>query len=109
MTKPWTREDTKDWLFQIHHRIEDIDYYLMRTVEWCEENGVYDDEKVLICSMMTVLWVSNMRQEPVTRRETLEILGIQGWDQIEDAEFMLGAQYQNYDLEQLLEELVKKF
>jgi hypothetical protein len=109
MNKPWTRENTKDWLSQLRNRVEDIDYYLMQTIEWCENNGVYEDERVFICSVMTVVWVSHMRGEPVTRREALEILGIEGWDQIDDAEFGLGKRYQDYDLEQLLRELVDNF
>ena len=42
----WSRDDTKEWIVQLENRIEDIDYYLNRTVEWCETNGVWDNEKV---------------------------------------------------------------
>jgi len=109
MTKPWTREDTKDWIFQLKHRIEDIDYYLMRTIEWCEDHGIWEDEKVFICAVMTVVWVSHMRGEPVTRREILELLAIEDWDKIDDAEYELNPQYLNYELEELLENISSKF
>ena len=47
MTAPWTRLDTQHWIDQLEHRIEDIDYYLNRTLEWCEDRGVYNDQAVL--------------------------------------------------------------
>jgi hypothetical protein len=37
MTKIWSRDDTKEWVIQLEHRLEDIDYYLKKTVDWCEE------------------------------------------------------------------------
>ena len=42
----WSRNDTKEWITQLEHRIKDIDYYLERTVAWCEEYGI-DDNKVV--------------------------------------------------------------
>lgn len=35
--KPWTREDTHKWVIQLENRLEDIGYYLKRTLEWCEK------------------------------------------------------------------------
>lgn len=51
--KYWSREDTKSWIAQLEHRIEDIEYYLKKTVQWCEQNEVYDDKLIFVCLIMT--------------------------------------------------------
>lgn len=102
MTKPWTREDTQHWISQLENRIEDIDYYLQRTVEWCEDNGIYSDQKVFACMMITVIWVSQMRLEPVSKREAYELLGIKDWVEAPEEIFELGEKYQDLDLDELL-------
>lgn len=107
--KYWSREDTKHWITQLENRIDDIDYYLKQTIEWCELHGIYSDKDVFVCAMMTVIWVSHMRGEPVSRREAFELLGIQDWDQIPDDEFELGSKYKDYDLEDLLYSVARSF
>lgn len=102
----WTRDQTKEWICQLENRVEDIDYYLWRTLEWCEDNGVYKDETVFACSLMTVIWVSHVRQEPISKREVMEILGIEHWDELPDEEFLLGTQFQNMDIEDILYKVV---
>jgi hypothetical protein len=109
MTKIWSRDDTKEWVIQLEHRLEDIDYYLKKTVDWCEENGIYDDQIVFACASITVLWVSHMRHEPISRREMLEIVGILDWDQVDDFEYRLDDEYSNYDHEEILEAVVNRF
>jgi hypothetical protein len=106
---PWTRDRTKDWVSQLETRIEDIDYYLQRTVEWCETNEIYDDQAVFACAVMTVVWVSSMRGEPLSRREALEIVGIADADSVDDAEYTLGEEYHDYDHEELLEAVASQF
>ncbi len=108
MTKPWTREDTQHWIDQLEHRLEDIDYYLKRTVEWCEDNGVYRDDAVFACALMTVIWVSHQRCEPLSKREAMEILGVEGWETIADEEFELNQKYDNMDIDDLLDEVYQK-
>jgi hypothetical protein len=105
----WTREDTKDWIGQLEHRIEDIDYYLWQTVEWCETHGIYEDEKVFACALMTVIWVSHVRSEPISKREVMEILGVKDWHECPDEEFILGSNYRNLDIEDILYKVVKTF
>lgn len=100
--KPWTREDTKFWISQLEHRIEDIEYYLKETIEWCEENYVYDDRKVFMLSFLTVIWVSNMRDEPISYVELLEILGIPEMIVGEDKIYELGPEFLNVSHDQLL-------
>jgi hypothetical protein len=99
----WTRDQTKEWVAQLENRIEDIEYYLLRTIEWCEERGIYNDQAVFACSMMTVVWVSHMRGEPIGIRDAMELLGIKDWDSMTDDIFELSPQYKNYDLDDLLE------
>jgi hypothetical protein len=107
--RPWTRDHTKEWIAQLENRIEDIDYYLNQAIAWCEERGIYDDQIVFACASMTVIWVSHMRNEPISKREMYELIGIKDWYKVEDLEYSLGPQWDGYDLEALLEEVVNKF
>jgi hypothetical protein len=108
--KPWLREDTRDWLAQVEHRIEDIDYYLNRTLDWCENNGVYRDEQVFMCSFLTCVWVCSMRNEQVSYNELLEILGLETHSILEaDRLYDLGPMFENLDHEEMLNLAVKNF
>jgi hypothetical protein len=109
MKKYWSRDDTQHWIIQLENRVEDIDYYLARTVEWCETNGIYDDQMVFACASMTVIWVSHMRGEPISKREMLELVGIEDWDKVEDLEYSLGKEFSDYDHEEILEAVVSRF
>ncbi len=103
MTKYWSRDDTKFWISQLENRIEDIDYYLNRTVEWCENNGIWDDEKVFSLAFVTVIWVSHMRNEEVSRREIYELLGVEDFENTEDLVMELGDRLGHLDWEEMLE------
>ena len=105
----WTRDRTQEWISQLENRLEDIDYYLHQTVEWCETNEIYDDQMVFACAVMTVVWVSHMRGEPLSKREALEIIGISDADSVEDAEYCLSASFQDYDHDELLTAVVSRF
>lgn len=107
MTMPWTRDHTKDWVSQLENRLEDIDYYLAETIKWCEDNEIYDDETVFGCTLITLVWVSHMRQEPISKREAMEILGIEKWDSVSDEEFILGEQHHGCDLFEILRKVAK--
>jgi hypothetical protein len=98
----WTRDQTKDWVAQLENRIEDIEYYLMLAIEWCEEQGIYNDRIVFVCAVMTVVWVSHMRNEPISQREIFELLHIEDWESVDDAIFELSPKYQNCELTELL-------
>jgi hypothetical protein len=108
MYKAWTRTDTQDWLNQISNRIEDIDYYLSRTVDYCEEHGIWDDIKVFSISFIVIIWVCHMREEEVTRREILEILGFEHWASAEDNVMSLGKHLEGKDFEEILQ-IVSEF
>lgn len=107
--KYWSRDDTKSWIAQLEHRIEDIEYYLKKTVQWCEQNEVYDDRLIFVCLIMTASWVSYMRQEPLSKQEIFEILGVDGWENIEDAIFEFNGDYDFMEHEELLEMIVSSF
>ena len=100
---PRTRQDTQYWIAQIENRDEDIDYYLMQTVEWCEERGIYNDQAVFACSMMTVIWVADMRGEELSKKEVLEIIGVKDWYNASDDLYELNDQYSGMELEEILE------
>lgn len=106
MMKPWSREDTQYWIAQLENRIEDIDYYLNRTVAWCEDNGIWSNEKVFMLSFVTVLWVCHMRDENVSRHEIYEMLGIEDFQDTEDKVIELGSKLSNLDWEEMLQKVL---
>ena len=105
----WSREDTQLWISHLESRIEDIDYYLIRTIEWCEYNGVWSNDKVFTCCAMVVIWVSHMRGEPISRRELLEYLKVADWYTAEDAEYTLDPAMMKLDFEEVLDTVLQKF
>lgn len=105
----WSRDRTQEWIGQLENRLEDIDYYLNQTIEWCETNDIYDDQMVFACAVMTVVWVSHMRGEPLSRREALEIVGIADADTVDDYEYNLVDEFHDYDHEELLAAVVSRF
>ncbi len=110
MTHYWTRVDTQLWISQLENRIEDIEYYLKRTVEWCENNGVWDDKKVFMLAFVTVLWVCHMRGEEISRKEIFELIGIDDWEMIEQDELVeIGPQLANLDWEEVLTKVNNAF
>jgi len=109
MNKPWTRQDTQYWIAQLENRIEDIDYYLQKTIQWCEDEGVYDNKVVFACSLMTAVWVSYMRDEPISKQELFEILGVSDWYTADDAIYEFNSKYADLDHEDLLQLVVRSF
>ena len=105
----WSRNDTKYWISQLENRIEDIDYYLNRTVEWCENNGIWSNEKVFGLAFVTVLWVCHMRNEDVSRQEIYELLGIEDYENAEDCVLELGERLSQMDWEEMLELVASTF
>ena len=105
MTKPWTRDNTKNWVAQVENRVEDFEFYIKRALEWCDERGVDNENAIFACTVITVIWVSHMRGESVTKQEALEMLGVTDWYNAKDEIFELGPKYQDIDLEDLLEEV----
>lgn len=109
MYKSWTRNDTRDYIHRIESRLEDIDYYLKRTVEWCEHNGVWENKKVLICSLVTCIWVCSMRNECISFKEIVEIMGLKDFEDLElDKIYSVTPEFQNLDHEEILTLLIDK-
>ncbi len=98
----WSRDDTQYWIAQLENRIEDIDYYLNRTVEWCENNEIFNDEMVFGLAFVTVLWVCHMRNEEVSRQEIYELLGVEDYYDAEDHVMELGLVLSGMDWEDML-------
>lgn len=107
--KYWSRDDTKEWIAQLEHRIDDIDYYLTRTTEWCDEYGVDDGKVVFMCSFITCVWVSYMRGEPITFVELMEMLGVDDWEAKEEKIYELDDCWGELDHYELLEKIVETY
>jgi hypothetical protein len=109
--KYWSRDDTKEWIIQLEHRLEDIDYYLAKTVDWCDEYGIDDDRVVFMCSFLTCVWVSQMRGEPISFTELMEMIGVEEWESTstEDKVYELDDKFADLDHFELLEKAVETF
>lgn len=101
--KPWTRDQTKDWIIQLENRIDDIVYYLNQTTEWCEKNNIIEVRRILVCCIITCLWVVSMRNETISYTELLDILGLDGLEDFEDKIYDLGTALEGKDLEEILQ------
>ena len=111
MYKPWTRNDTQEFIHTVESRIEDIDYYLKRTVEWCEKHNVVENKRVIMCCLVTCIWVSSMRNEAISFQELIEYVGIE--DDYEDLITMdkvykVCKEFQALDHEEVLQMLINK-
>jgi len=58
---------------------------------------------------MTAIWVSHMRQEPISKKEILELLGIPHWEKVDDLEYTLHPEVQEMEFEEMLNHLASKF
>jgi hypothetical protein len=104
MTQPWFREHTQEWISQLENRLEDIDYYLNRTVAWCEERGITDDQTLMSCAFITCIWVSHMRNEPISYSELLEFVGLSHlMNDSDDKIYGLGSILGQLDHEEVLQ------
>ncbi len=104
----WSREDTKNWVFQIEHRLEDFEYYLKQTETWCEYHGILNEAQLFMCYTMTLVWVNYMRGEKLTKAELFEILGFEEYEFSNDL-YELGEEFQNLDHESLLYKVCRNF
>lgn len=105
----WDRQSTRNWIAQLEHRLEDIEYYLRRTIEWCDRNDVYSEQTIFACTVMTAVWVSHMRGEPISKHELFEILGVKDWDQVDDAVYEFNSEFESLEHEELLEMVARTF
>lgn len=91
--KPWTRDDTKNWIDNLEGRLDDIAFYLDKTTNWCDENYIDDERTIFMCCFLTCIWVSNLRGESITYVELMELLGIDEVDVLEEKIYELDPEY----------------
>jgi len=105
----WSREDTKAWVAQLEDRIEDISHYIDLTLDWCEEHYIDDDKVIFMCCFLTAIWVSQLRGEPISYIELMEMLGIKDIPDSEDKIYELDSQFEDLTHKELLKMAVKHF
>jgi tetrahydromethanopterin S-methyltransferase subunit A len=109
MYKPWARTDTKDFIHRVESRLEDFDYYLKRTVEWCENNGVFENKRILMCCLISCIWVSSMREEQVSFQEIVELVGLEDFEDTNlDKIYNVCEEFRHLEHEEILELLISK-
>jgi len=74
--KPWTRDDTKDWINLVLGRFEDFEYYRDRTLDYCENHLIEDPDLVTKCVVATLIWVAAHRNETLSFTELLDLLHV---------------------------------
>ena len=109
MNAYWSRENTKEWIAQLEDRIEDIATYIDQTIDWCEESEIEDDKIVFMCCFLTAIWVSQLRCEPITYVELMEMLGINYAQDGEEKVYELDDRYAGLTHKELLAEAVHAF
>ncbi len=62
-----------------------------------------------MCNFITCVWVSYMRNEPITFVELMEILGVKDWEADEEKIYELDDRWGELDHYELLEQVVDKF
>ena len=107
--KYWSREDTKAWVAQLEDRIEDISHYIDRTLEWCQEHYIDDDKVIFMCCFLTAIWVSQLRGEPISYIELMEMLGIKDIPDSDDKFYELDQRFEDLTHKELLATAVKHF
>jgi hypothetical protein len=105
----WSREDTKAYVAQLEDRIEDIAHYVDRAAEWCEENYIDDDRVVFMCMFLTAIWVSQLRGEPISYVELMEMLGVKDIPEDEEKFYELDDMYADLTHKELLIRAVRTF
>lgn len=109
MSNSWSRDNTRDWINQIESRLEDMHYYLEKSMMWCEHNGIYENSRVLMCSLITCIWVASMRNEPISFREIVEIMGLTEFEDSNlDKIYGICNEFQILDHEEILSMLIDK-
>ena len=102
-------ENTKDSIAHLEDRIDDIEYHLEKTHEWCDQHYIDDNSMVFMCCFLTCIWVSQLRGELITYVELMEMLGIHDIEVNEEKFYELDLKYENMTHRELLESAVDKF
>lgn len=105
--RPWTRDDTKNWIVSLEGRLDDIAHYLDLTTEWCDENFIDDERTVFMCCFLTCIWVSNLRGESISYIELMEMLGIEEAEDLDEKIYELDPEYLDLTHNELLRKAVK--
>ena len=105
----WSRQDTKEWIAQLEDRLEDISHYLDKTLEWCDAHHIEDEKLIFLCSFLTCIWVSQLRDEPISYTELMEMLGISEVDTDEEKLYELDAEFIDLTHTELLHHAITVF
>jgi hypothetical protein len=105
----WSREDTRAYFAQLEDRIEDITHYVDKTSEWCEDNYIDNDRIIFMCMFLTAIWVSQLRCEPISYMELMEMLGVKDIPEDEEKFYELDDTYADLTHKELLIRAVRTF
>lgn len=110
MSKPWSRNDTQEWIAQMENRVADMQYYLEEALLWLTTYGYHHPHITIACLTMTCVWVANMRNETITSHEIMEIIGAPT-DNLELSNdiFELSPQYQGWDIEEIWYHVIRQY
>lgn len=110
MNRPWSRNDTQEWIAQMETRVADMQYYLGEALLWLASQGYCRPEITIACLTMTCVWVSNMRNEQITAHEIMEMIGASTEDaKTPNSIFELAPQFKGWDIEEIWYHTVRQY
>lgn len=115
MNSAWDRNSTREWITQLTNRVDDVAYYKKETTDWISKNEITDVNIITKSLIATCIWVSYMRQEPISFGEICDFLGISidimvnpTVSNIDDLYEISDPEYAAIELNDILKEILKE-
>ncbi len=90
----------------VYLKLEAFNSYMQDMVEWAEQNEITSEKTMMVLSIMTVLWTAYQLGEPITRQQMFELIGVDGWEEVEDRLLALPPKHGELGLFDLLTHVV---
>ena len=98
--------DTKRYLDHIGSRITTYFNSMNRAKEFVLTNGIYDQELIMNCIVMSLLWVASVRGEELSEDELFMFLGLET-NLAEQKVININPDMKDWGLEEVLEYVIK--
>ena len=100
--------DTKRYLDKIGSRIRAYHNAMTRAKEYVLENHITGQSTIMNCIIISLLWVSAVREEELSEEELLTFLGFEP-EYAEDKIVSINQEMAEWSLEQVLDYVVENF
>lgn len=100
--------DTKRYLDKIGSRVRAYHNSMTRAKEYVLENNITDQNTIMNCIIMSLLWVAAVREEELSEEELLTFLGFEP-KFAEDKIIQINQEMAGWSLEAVLDYVVENF